>query len=264
LVLALGVLATVLALVKNQIWPDLQQTLPQGIKYYLTPPGFSHLLLILIPITTAGLLAMVNRFKWGQQWIFLRNATEAVKREFYRYWTGTGAYRPAESGEASRQVKLAEKLEHINEQLLQTEVNLTALSPPVKPFPFQFTGLPTGPDGYSILSPAQYLNLRLEEQLTYYRKEAVSLEKKLKRLHWGIYLFGGLGTLLAAINHEIWVAATTAMVTAFTSYLGFMQVENTLKAYNQAAAGLADVFISYSRKDSNSARRLPNPLTLTG
>ena len=155
----------------------------------------------------------------------------------------------------------AQNLEHINEQLLQTEVNLTALLPPKRPFPFQFTGLRTGPEGYSLLSPGQYLSLRLEDQSGYYSGKAVKLEKTLQRLNWLIYFSGGLGTLLAAINQELWVAVTAAMVTAITAYLGFMQVENTLKAYNQAAAGLANVRLKWTAL-SPTEKSAPQPFDL--
>jgi hypothetical protein len=249
--LALGVLATILALVKDKVpkhisipYSDLAADMPRII----------HVLLIIIPITTAAMLAMMNRFKWGQQWVFLRNASEAVKREFYRYWTGTGTYRRGEAKDASRQVKLALKLEEINGQLLQTEVNLTAMSPTAKLFPFQFAGLPSGPDGYYFLSPDYYLTLRLDKQLNYYRTSAVSLEKNLKWLNRFIYIFGGLGTYLAAVGQEIWVAATTAMVTAFTAYLGLTQVEKNLKAYNQAAAALEDVKLKWSALSSTEKK----------
>jgi hypothetical protein len=256
--LALGVLATILALVKDKAAYQIP------IPYLGRPadlPGIIHILLIFIPITTAAMLAMMNRFKWGQQWIFLRNASEAVKLEFYRYWTGTGRYRRGEAEDTSRQVKLAQRLEQINEQLLQTEVNLTALSPSGELFPFQFTGFPTGPDGYYFLSPEFYLTLRLDDQLDYYRSKAVSLGKNLKWLNRFIYIFGGLGTLLAAVNQEIWVAATTAMVTAFTAYLGLMQVERNLKAYNQTAAALEDVklkWIALSSTEKKDPLRFDN------
>jgi hypothetical protein len=240
-VLALGLLATVLPLVKQQWFPQ-----PASESDYLSPSRIFHLLLIIIPITTASLVAMMNRFRWGQQWILLRNAAEAVNCMFYRYWTGTGPYRQLKPGEPSRQVKLAQELKHINEQLLQTEVNLSALPSPSRPFPFKFAGLGTGPDGYSLLSPGQYLSLRLEDQSAYYSAKAISLEKKLNRLNWLIYGFGGLGTLLAAIHQDLWVAATAAVITAITAYLAFNQVENILKAHNQAAAGLADLKIKWT------------------
>jgi dipeptidase len=40
---------------------------------------------------------------------------------------------------------------------------------------------------------------------------------------------------------ELWVALATGLVAAFTTFLGYQQVENTLMKYNQAATNLANV-----------------------
>ena len=56
-----------------------------------------------------------------------------------------------------------------------------------------------------------------------------------------IYTVGGSGTLLAAIKLEIWVALSTAVVTALTTKLQADQVETTLVQYNQALASLKNI-----------------------
>ena len=45
------------------------------------------------------------------------------------------------------------------------------------------------------------------------------------------------GALLAAAGFEVWIGLTTAIAASIVAYLGFLQVEPTLVAYNQAAAG---------------------------
>jgi SMODS and SLOG-associating 2TM effector domain 1 len=52
---------------------------------------------------------------------------------------------------------------------------------------------------------------------------------------------GGLGTFLAAIGLELWIAVTTALAGAFTAYLEAMQLETSLMLYNQAATDLAAI-----------------------
>ena len=60
-------------------------------------------------------------------------------------------------------------------------------------------------------------------------------------MQWAILIVGGVGTFLAAINKEIWVALTTSLATAFTSYFGYQQVENSFIQYNQAATNLGNI-----------------------
>jgi len=60
-------------------------------------------------------------------------------------------------------------------------------------------------------------------------------------IRWLVYIVGGVGTLLAAFGHELWIALTTAIVTAVTSYLGNQQVESIVVKYSQAAVDLGNV-----------------------
>ncbi len=95
--------------------------------------------------------------------------------------------------------------------------------------------------GSACLHPDRYVELRLGDQLRYYKGKAVRLEKQLKWIQWSIYIIGGLGTFLAAINRQIWIALTTALAAALTTYLSYQQTENTLMKYNQAATDLDNV-----------------------
>ena len=49
---------------------------------------------------------------------------------------------------------------------------------------------------------------------------------------------GAVGTLLAAAGYEVWIGLTTAIAANVVAYLGYLQVEPTLVAYNQAAGRL--------------------------
>ena len=96
-------------------------------------------------------------------------------------------------------------------------------------------------DGLSALSPESYINNRLEDQLNYYTNKVKKLEKRLKTLQWSIYIIGGLGTFLAAAGLELWIALTTAFVTALTTHMEYQQIESTLIKYNQSATDLFSV-----------------------
>jgi hypothetical protein len=49
---------------------------------------------------------------------------------------------------------------------------------------------------------------------------------------------GGAGAILAAAGFEVWIGLTTAIAGATLAYLGYLQVESTLVAYNQSAGKL--------------------------
>ena len=199
-----------------------------------------YFIIIIVPITTSVLITMANRFSEGNKWILLRGTTEAIKREIFRYRTRAEIYSKPQTIRASAETKLAQKVETSSRQLMQTEANLSALRLYEGPIPPEYI-LTEGDDGLSVLTPDQYLVFRLENQLDFYQHRALKLEKQLRRFQWLIIIAGFTGTVLAAIGLEIWIALTIALVTAFTTYLEYQQVEHTLMKYNQGATDLANV-----------------------
>lgn len=204
-------------------------------------------IIMFIPILISILLAAANRFNSGTKWLLLRTSAEAVKRDIYRYRTRCEVYSPEQTTTVSREVKLANKLQAVGKQLMQSEVNLSALHAYKGDVPEYigtgeslYTTDPTD-DGLSDLSPQQYITSRLEDQLKYYVRKTGQLEAKLYKLQWLIYLIGGIGTLLAALGLEIWIAVTTSLVTAMGTYIEYQQLQNTLLKYNQAASDLYNV-----------------------
>jgi hypothetical protein len=232
--LLLGVLVTLLVVIQATLRSrGLGLNFPGGLDVL-------HYLIVAIPITTSLLIAAANRFNAGSKWILLRSVSEAIKREIFRYRTRAEIYSKKETGRTSAEIKLTRKIETISHSLMQTDVNLAALHVYQGPIPPPSV-LAQGDDGLSFLTPDDYINYRLVDQQIFYRNRAIVAEKKLRLLQWGIYLAGALGTLLAAINLDLWIAVTTALATALTTYLSYQQVENTLMIYNQSATDLANV-----------------------
>ena len=79
-----------------------------------------------------------------------------------------------------------------------------------------------------------YIQYRLEDQFNWYRRKAKIYDRDYQILQTYVYFFGGLGTLLAAIGFQNWVAVSTALATSLAGYLEYKRVEATLVGYNQA------------------------------
>jgi hypothetical protein len=216
-------------------------------------------IIIIIPILISILIAAANRFKAGNKWVLLRGAAEALKKEIFRYRSGIPLEEtvPPEPPQ-SRQEYLAHKLETISRNLMRTEVNLSALELYHGPIPPEMYGAAVEDDGLSPLDAQTYLDIRLGDQLSYYRLKTVKLEKQLKRLQWSIFIFGGLGTFLAAIGWEIWIAMTTTIIGALTTFLEYRQNEKTLMIYNQAATDLANIKIWWIALSNEEKGKIDN------
>jgi hypothetical protein len=130
---------------------------------------------------------------------------------------------------------LAQEIENVTRRLARTEANTTALPDP----PQNSTG--ERDDGMSPLPPDHYIEVWLDDQLKYFRHEAVRLEKFLEGLQLGIIGVGVIGTLLAAIHLDLWVTLTTVIVAALTTFLSYRRIDFTLTNYNQTAIDLENI-----------------------
>ena len=243
-ILALGVLAVFLAIVHLLLKDAGVQGAPgtpgtADSTAEITAVGLLYkalgYILIVLPIGTSVLIAATNRFKPGKRWILLRSAAESIKREIYRYRLRSDTY----GSDATREKNLSKAIEDITRRLARTEANTTALRVYTGPIP-PVNAASARDDGLSFLGTDQYVRMRLEDQLAFYRRKTVTLEVQLQRLQYAVLGAGGAGTLLAALGDSwvIWITLTTALAAAFMSYLGYRQTETTLTGYNQTATDL--------------------------
>jgi hypothetical protein len=251
-ILVIGLIAVFLVVSQKQ---GLELVKPHQVKA-LTALAWLRYPIIVIPIVTAILLAYYNKFRPANKWILLRGSAEAIKREIYRYRSRTGDYSKDRLTTNSRDDVFHERLEPVSRRLMQTEANHGALKPYKGQLPPAMGGAQNNDDGFSFLTPERYIELRLEDQLSYYSDRTPKLEKQIKRMQVAILVAGGMGTLLAAVHAELWVALTTALATALTTSLVSRQLDETLVRYNQSAADLANVR-DWWTKLSPAAKRNP-------
>jgi len=225
--LALGIGATLVAILQPGWPPPLTPpaTAPDWLDHSL------HVTVILIPILTSILFAFMNHFRPGNRWLLLRGGAETIRREMFRYRTRTGIYSDEQRG-LYRATRLGQEVDKILKALAQSEAN-RAGEPKIP----ELQGQQAEAD-LSALSGDQYVDARLKDQIGYYERTTRKLDRS---AHWyriSIFLAGGAGTFLAALGVNVWVALTTAVVTALTARMEAEQQENSLIQYKQALAGL--------------------------
>ncbi len=257
-ILAMGIAAVLLALFQTQFYgieplagePGdalVQQQIEQAREARQESFAYQalHWIIVVVPILISILLTLANQFKLGTKWVLLRASAEAVKREIYRYRTRATVYSDAAlvKENETREGMLAQRIKNITGPLMNTAVNETeyeedADTPP--PIPPKYLR-DIGDDGFRTLTPEEYIRYRLENQLAYFRDKTREHKRRLTLFQVLIILSGGIGTLLAAIGWELWIALTTAFATAFATYLQYRQTESTLIQYNQTATNLENV-----------------------
>lgn len=195
--------------------------------------------IIIVPILISILIAVSNKLKAGSKWILLRSAAESVKREIFLYRTSAGLYHPsALKKDITKDIRLADQLKTISDRLMKTVANEAGIER-YKPSKEADDAIFVKPG--TIATASEYINVRLDDQIEFFSTRTDNMGLRLKYLQWLIYISGGVGTFLAAIGLEIWVALTTALGTAFVTYLEYRQTENTLLLYNQVSSELRNL-----------------------
>ena len=253
LILILSVTATALAVIESVIKPLIEPSAKESVIKFIFSSNFSglslavilHSLVIITPITVSILLVGSVKFERGFNWILLRASAETIKQEIYRYRTQVANY----SDINRRDANFAQEIQTIGERLIKTQVNQAGLAwDKLKPSNGQtlLEAIKQGiseqdSDPFSPLTAEQYIDYRLIDQLVWYRKKTLILDKQWQILQWLIYVLGGVGTFLAAIKLQVWIAVTNAMAAALLSFLEFKRLDATLVGYNQTATNLENI-----------------------
>ena len=235
-ILAVGVAATALAIVYAEFVAGEPSVRPafDDWRFYVWLP------MIAAPILGSVLAAGAAKLARGVDWINLRGASEAIKREIYRYRCEVGAYAPAGEGSGAREERLTKAVGEVTSRLMDTEILNASLAPYRGPLPPKF-GAASGDDGFAPMGPEQYLEWRLEDQHAYFNRKANRLDRQHRIFQWTIAVLGGVATLLAALGLEIWVPVAVGVSTALASYLAFRNVESNLAGYNRADLELDNI-----------------------
>ncbi|PSB25500.1 DUF4231 domain-containing protein [Stenomitos frigidus] len=245
-ILILGVAATTLGVTYSVVEKN------SDFRHWLSPEnsqqekmlGILHFPVLAVPIILGVLVAISVKFNMGISWVMLRSSAEALKKEIYRYRMQVGEYNPTKLTPAeSRDIRLARALKLVSKRLMQTPVNQTdllAYDTEKNPLPPK-DGTPKGDDGFGDMTAEQYLAWRVDDQFDYYQKKAARLGKGLRRFQLVIFFLSAVGTLLAGLGFDVWIAVSSALAAAVTAYLEFRRVETNVVSCNISAADLYDI-----------------------
>ncbi|MEM7584215.1 MAG: DUF4231 domain-containing protein [Acidobacteriota bacterium] len=235
-VLWMGVIATALAVIYSHF------VAPEGDQPEF--PDWRHifwLVMVMAPISVTVLSTGAAKLARGVDWVALRGAAEATKREIFRFRCGVDGYDHSASQFGERAEMLSKRVGQATSRLMDTDVLQSSLEPYGGELPPK-QAVAQGDDGMSDLEPEHYLTWRLEDQRAFFQSKAKALDRRNHLMQWAIAGLGGLGTLFASVGQEIWVPVAVSVSTALTSYyLQLRSVETHLAGYNRASLELSNV-----------------------
>jgi hypothetical protein len=248
-ILLLGVTATLLALIESEV--------------KATP---LHWVVVVLPILVSVLVAVAGRRALGQRWVMLRAAAEFIKAEIFRYRVlePPATRGKAKSPKAVNQQRLAAQLDDIEARLMQTEASSGPVTPDARPLQLEMSGPSRGDDGLSRLTAERYLQIRVDDQVTYFYRRVRFLNKSRNALQFLAVASGAAGAILAAANVETWIGLTAGVSAAALAYLGYLQVDNAIVTYNQTAFRLTALEREWLALDAGERTRAALEHLVTG
>ena len=163
----------------------------------------------------------------------LRGAAESLKSEIYRYRARSSPYQAG----ANRAGTLATRVDWVVAALMRTEASSGPLTPYTGALPPKMYGAASD-DGIAPLDPDRYLKTRVAAQLDYDHGRTRRLDRRRSQLQLIAISAWRRGGDSAAAGVEEWIGLTTTIAVAGFSFLGSLQVDSTIVAYNQAAGRL--------------------------
>ncbi len=234
-VLWTGVLATALAIIYSQ-YVDISGQRPAFTDWRF----YVWLMMIMAPILVTVLSTGAGKLARGVDWVTLRGAAEATKREIYRFRCAVDSYDRTSCTAGERAERLSQTVGQATSRLMDTDVLQSSIAPYAGELPPKY-GAAEEDDGFSDMDPERYLEWRLDDQMAFFVSKARALDRRHHRTQWAVAGLGGIGTLLAALGQEIWVPVAVGLSTALTSYLQLRNVESQLAGYNRAGLELTNV-----------------------
>lgn len=217
---------------------------------------FLQVILILVPLIGSGIVAYINTFKQGQQYLSMRAGAEETLKYIF-------LYRTVMQGNIKRNQWLNNRLADVQREVHRSLGGDVVLKPYSGKHinPRYYPDSPDADEGLADLDSAEYIRVRLESQRDWHIKKIQEHHQARVRLTISILLFGGLGALFAGLDiifagAAVWVALTTAVSTAFTNWQQLLGVEAIIPNYSKVILELNilhDYWLSLSSSEQTQA-----------
>ena len=228
IILAAGVLLTLLVTLRAD-------------QAHLIPPrsaqGIDRCLYVL-PIVISVLVAISGWFQWGTRARTLKAAVTAYECHIYEYRARVNAFAGADV-EAALQEGMAE----IAERLAASEAGYSSLdtSTPLAAIRSIAYRASARDDGFEVLSPEKFIELRLLETLRRYQDECAHADWWSRTLSIAITALGGLGVFLGAFRLELYIAVAVSCASALAAVEVAANYDGRVVALNRAGTELRDI-----------------------
>jgi hypothetical protein len=235
----LGILATLFAILTQQVFPEPLNTLNPPFAYYATLGLGVKVLFVALPILASALAALATRLYSNGSWLIYRAGAEEVKKEIY-------IYRAILPKDTARRDYLEKRLGEIQGKVLHNLGGKKFAFEGYKgSLPSNYNRKKTDSDpGFHDLTGEEYVRYRLKTQLEWHNSRVN--QRKSERRWMAIYVLsvGGLAALLAALGglFGIWVALAASVTAALLAWQELRSVDAIIKNYSKVVVKLSGLY----------------------
>lgn len=227
-ILALGVIATLFAILTDTFFSDSESLLGVVVK----------VVFVATPVLASVLAAFSSKFYADGHWLTYRAGAENIKKEIYIYRTILQKNKRA-------RMYLERRLAEIQRQLYQTLGGEFAFEVYDGPIPPSYR--PDDPNtdpGFHDLTGEEYFRFRLEHQLSWHNKKILRYKRERRWMTIFVLAAGGLGSVFAAWGGplSIWVAFTASITAAL---IGWQELRNLDKSIGNYSKVVMELTILY-------------------
>ena len=222
----LGILATLFAIITQQLAPD---PVPTSLEAWVI-----RLFFIAIPIVASIVAAYATKSYSNGAWLIYRAGAEEIKKEIYTYRT----ILPKDN---QRRDYLEKKLDDIQRKVFRNLGGEYAIEEYKGPLPSNFDkSNPMSDPGFNDLTGDEYAKYRVKHQLDWHNGRIKRRRRERRLMTIAILVVGGIGALLAALGGflAIWVAVTASITAALLGWQELKKVDETIKNYSKVVLEL--------------------------
>lgn len=227
-ILALGVIATLFAILTETLFSDSESLLGLVVK----------VVFVATPVLASVLAAFSSKFYADGHWLTYRAGAENIKKEIY-------IYRTILQKNTRARAYLERRLGEIQRQLYQTLGGEFAFEVYDGPIPPSYRSEDPNTDpGFHDLTGDEYFRFRLEHQLGWHNKKILRFKRERRWMTIYILTAGGLGSVFAAWGGglSIWVAFTASITAALIGWQELRNLDKSVGNYSKVVMELTIIY----------------------
>jgi len=249
-ILSLSLISTFLAVIDNGTSSSHGNMIAEMMPLYTL--NVLHGIVMVLPAITSVVFSISGLINSQEKAAAMRAAAGTLESEIWAYLSCGGKYSPKSLAENLLHQKKDDDIQAVDTSTMKQAVFLEAVQQqcltigefttyrPDKENPRHLRHIPKPLPAANRINMDIYQSQRVERQLEQLHRQALRLHSIVILIKVATFIVGAVGTILATLGFQIWVAVTTSIVAAMGSYMSREKFEPMEGKVNVAKRQIED------------------------